>query len=258
MSGALQRLRHFRLDRKKIRGWHLVNGLNYVRGNDGTRWVGYFDLLGTRKLVADGKMREVFRSFAEAAKGLETLNRPGTAVLNAWFSDTFIIYSDNDSQQAFAVVEKTCRWFMTHLIWHNVPVRGSISCGRFYSDRASSIYFGPALIEAYEWGEGQDWIGLVLCPSCIERLENLNQSPADYKYYVEYVTAPFMKSPPGDARRCAACILGDWVRTGHSGPSDLLPNLREMRDMQTDAKIIRKYSRAIDFIEGHQTQLPGS
>ncbi len=231
--------------------------MDYIRGNDRIRWVGYFDLLGTRRLVKSGKTRQVFDSFAEAVKALGILNRPGTSIFNAWFSDTFIIYSDDDSQQAFAAVEKMCRWFMTALIWRKIPVRGSISCGRFYSDEAHSVYFGPALIEAYEWSEGQDWIGLVLCPSCIEKLEKLNRSATDYKYYVEHATAPFMKSPLGDSCRCAACILGDWVKTGDSDTSDLLRDLREMRDEQNDEKIIRKYKRTIDFIELHQTRPHG-
>ena len=233
----------------------MVNDVDYIRGNDAIRWVGYFDLLGTRQLVKSAKTRQVFDSFAEAAKQLGILNRLGTNIFNAWFSDTFVIYSGDDSQQAFAAFEKMCRWFMTALIWRKIPARGSISCDRLYSDRDNSVYFGPALIEAYEWSEGQDWIGLVLCPSCIKRLEKLNQSATDYKHYVEYVKPPFMKSPPSDSCRCAACILGDWVKTGNSDISDLLINLREMRDEQKDEKIIQKYNRTIDFIESHQTRL---
>jgi hypothetical protein len=232
--------------------------MDYIRGNDKIRWVGYFDLMGTRQLVNSGKTRQVFDSFAQAVNALGILNRPGANIFNAWFSDTFIIYSGDDSQQAFATVEKVCRWFMTALIWHRIPVRGSISCKHFYSDEDNSIYFGPALIEAYEWSENQDWIGLVLCPSCIERIESLNQSAIDYKYYVEYVRPPFMKSPPNDLCRCAACVLGDWVKAGSSDDSDLLCNLREMRDEQKDETIIQKYNRAIDFVESHQTKLHGS
>ena len=118
------------------------------------------------------------------------------------------------------------------------------------------MYFGPALVEAYEWAEGQDWIGLVLCPSCLEKLEKLNRSTADYGYYVEYnTTPPFMKSALSPSSRCAACILGDWEKEGDSNNSSVLRNLREMCKGQRDERITRKYRRTIDFIESHQTSV---
>ncbi|OHB66116.1 MAG: hypothetical protein A2Y76_03600 [Planctomycetes bacterium RBG_13_60_9] len=232
--------------------------MDYIRENDKIRWVACFDLLGTRQLVKSAKTRDVFRSFARASKTLGDLNRFNADIFHAWFSDTFLIYSKDDSQGAFAAVEKVCRWFMTALIWGNIPVRGSISCGHFYSDEANGTYFGPALIEAYEWAESQDWIGLLLCPSCIARLEESGQSTEDYKHYIEYTVPPFMKSLPDGSCRCAACIPGNWVEEGGSGLNALLDNLCKMRDEQKDETVLQKYKRTIEFIERHQTRLPES
>lgn len=232
-----------------------MTDMAYIRTNDKIRWVGYFDLLGTRQLIKKDKMLEVFQSFAWAASRIDALNRRNMGILHVWFSDTFVVLSDDDSQETFAAVELLSRWFVVALIWRNIPVRGSISCGRLYADQDKGLYFGPALVEAYEWSEGQDWIGLVLCPSCIERLEKLEQSTRNYKHYVEYTIPPFMKSPPDDSCRCAARILGDWVKEGNSSNSDVLSNLHEMCGGQKDEKIIRKYRRTIDFIVSHQTSL---
>jgi len=226
--------------------------MNYIHKQNRKCWLGYFDLLGTKQLVKSGRTREVIYSFADALKSLDTLDRSNSSIFHAWFSDTFIVYSHDDSQEVFAAFEKMCRWFMTALIWRNIPVRGSISCGRLYSDEANRIYVGPALINAYEWGERQDWIGLLLCPSCITSLEQMNQSVKSYRYYVEFTNPPFMKTLPGGESRCAACVLGNWIREGDTNLNGLLRNLRKMRDGQQDETVIRKYTRAIDFIEQYQ------
>jgi len=142
---------------------------------------------------------------------------------------------------------------MTALIWHNIPVQGSIACDLFYADEVNSIYLGPALVEAYEWGENQDWIGMVLCPSCIAQLSKLKKAVTDYPNYVEY-DIPFKSGFKTDNKSHAACVIGNWIREGDTNCNKLLSNLRKMKSQHTKKTIVNKYKQAIEFIERHQSK----
>lgn len=226
--------------------------MDYCVRYDEIRWVGYFDLLGVSRLINSGKTRQVLYDYREAVKTLDTFKRRYPDMRHVWFSDSFLVYSPDASCESFAAMELVCRWFMTALLGHCIPVVGSISCGRLYCDEAHSLYVGPALVEAVRWQEGQNWIGLVLCPSCITRLGELNQSTRDYKHYVEVPNPPFLKPPLNASRPCTVCILDNWIREGDSGPPACLSNLRRMRDMQEDKTIVAKYEQTIAFIEEYQ------
>jgi hypothetical protein len=51
------------------------------------------------------------------------------------------------------------------------PVTGALAIGDFYADKAKNIYIGEALIDAHDYTEKQDWIGLVLTPNTRTKLE---------------------------------------------------------------------------------------
>jgi hypothetical protein len=57
------------------------------------------------------------------------------------------------------------RTVLDELLQHNLASRGAISFGDFHANPADEIYVGRALVEAYEWAESQDWIGVVVAPS---------------------------------------------------------------------------------------------
>jgi hypothetical protein len=48
--------------------------------------------------------------------------------------------------------------------------RGALTAGDFYADKNSNIYLGEALIDAHDFTEKQDWIGLVLTPNAHAKL----------------------------------------------------------------------------------------
>jgi hypothetical protein len=92
-------------------------------------------------------------------------------LIYSWFSDTFIIYSRDDSEREFAYVEQVGRLFFQQLILHQIPVRGALTHGSLYSQSSQNIFVGPALIDAYNYAEKQRWLGFILTPSVFKRLE---------------------------------------------------------------------------------------
>lgn len=224
--------------------------VQYDPENYTPRWVGYFDLLGTSLLIRSDRIIDVFSAYRNAMEHLNSWRKRHSNVYHAWFSDTFLVFSDDDTAESFAAIEMVCRWLVFALLRRKIPVRGALSCGQFYADRSNSLYLGHALLEAYEWGENQDWIGLVLCPSSVKRLAKLNLPIEERLNYVK-CDIPLKKLPNGKVPDSAACILGNWVKL--SGERNaLLGKLKEMSAEQQDERIRRKYERTINFIIKHE------
>lgn len=222
-----------------------MNSIEYASENSSSRWLGYFDLMGTSELIRFGKTEEVFDAYQEALDHLSRWKKRHPSIYHAWFSDTFIIFSEDDSALSFSAIEMVCRWFIFALLSRNIPIRGALSCGEFYADRENSLYLGASLVDAYEWGENQDWIGFILCPSTVERLKILNLPVKERLNYVEY-DVPFKKPAPRTVR-VGACILGNLI-PGKDGRNILLPKLEKMAKSQKDPGILLKYARTIEFL----------
>lgn len=140
------------------------------------RWFAYFDLLGFTSLVESKTIEQVLPVYAEALKRMRVacqLGKTEVGLLSAWFSDTFIIYTREDTLEHFAHLESASRVFFQLLLTQHIPVRGCISHGRLYSQAKQNVFIGPALIEAHMYGEALDWVGYCLAPSVEEKLQNV-------------------------------------------------------------------------------------
>lgn len=223
------------------------NRLEFNPACSRSRWLGYFDLLGTRELIRSG---DTFRVFSVYEKALREVRISKLPIQRAWFSDTFLIYSQTDGASDFWALDSVSRWFVYFLIMADIPVRGAIASGNFYADDSGQVYLGEALVESYEFGEAQDWIGFLLCPSAVARLEALKM-PANNRLNYAYAEIPFKTSRPGRPSKLPACILGNWA-ISRAGQNDLLDKLRLMRRKQPDPPVARKYDNTIAFVERNQ------
>lgn len=222
----------------------------YDPGNCSIRWLAYFDLLGTSELIRVGKTTEVFAAYQDAFEQLARWKKRHAKVNHAWFSDTFILFSEDGSGESFAAIERVSRWFAFALLRREIPVRGALSCGEFYVDQSNSLYLGPALLEAYEWGENQDWIGFLLCPSSITQLAKLGLPVSERLNYIQ-CEVPLKKPPRTSVPAIGACILGNWMRWSN-GKNVLLDKLEKMRARQSSTTVRRKYDHTIEFIIKHE------
>src|SRR5688572_2585448 len=92
------------------------NRFEYNPGYDRSRWVAYFDLLGTSQLIRSGDHFKVFSVYERAAREVTHWNSRLPQIKHAWFSDTFLIYSDDDAASDFVAVDVISRWFVHFLI----------------------------------------------------------------------------------------------------------------------------------------------
>ncbi len=210
------------------------------------RWLCYVDLLGFKDLVQEKGWIPVFAAYSKALETLHAFKSYRDLASYVWFSDTFIMYTPDDSRESYISIEQKARHFVYFLITGNIPLRGSISCGEYYADQKNGIYFGKALIEAYEYGEAQDWIGLIQCPSTISKLTEYG---LDVRLQMNFPfwRVPFKSNAMLRETELPAYRIGEHIKT--NGRNACLDALRSMAARNQNESVARKYANTIDFIE---------
>jgi hypothetical protein len=217
-------------------------------GYYGKRWVTYLDLLGFTELIRAKDWIYIFSYYTQAIEYCASEYGFDSTIEKAWFSDTFLFYSPDDTALSFAAIEERTRWFVYFLVSNGIPVRGAISCGELYADKDNNLFFGKALVEAYDYGENQNWIGFVLTPSCIEQMAAVDL-PADQRLDYAYWDVPYKRPNKTLPKTLPACVLG-----GSFGNNRCLDKLHKMKERLKGSKHAAKYDNTITFIEANRRQ----
>jgi len=165
---------------------------NTINGNS---WIAYFDILGFKARISDFERGfgcghwDLFKQNFYG-KLIEELKREEeyqpNRVFITWFSDSFIFFTRDDSQESFAHISVVADRFCQFAVSKSWPLRGAIGFGQLYVDKANNIFLGPGLIDAYEWAERQKWIGLVVTPKANARLCELSVDLKGRNRFKEY------------------------------------------------------------------------
>jgi len=182
---------------------------------DGNRWVSYFDILGFKKLMENFPtlyVRDVLKQALDAGRKCKIKCK------FVFFSDTFIFYTDNDSQESFACIEAASSLFFHEMFLgrEKIPMRGCLNIGRFCTDEKNRIFLGPAFIEAHDCAEGQDWIGLVLSEKVRETLESPEFKGIKFGYKNRYVEYPVPYKEEAKFRNLLAYNLNLLTTVGYT------------------------------------------
>jgi hypothetical protein len=217
------------------------------------RWVSYLDLLGFTELTNAQDPFSVFLYYTKAIEEFSSKRgfRPDM-IEKTWFSDTFLLYTTDDSAYSWAIIDSITRWFIFFLIYDNVvkPIRGALSCDNFYADKDNNIFFGKALIEAYTYGENQDWIGFILSPSAIKQMKQVGL-PANERFNYAYWDIPYKRHDLNIEKHLPAYIIGTHA-SDIDGQNPCLEKLKQHKRFQKDANIVRKYENTIKFLEANK------
>ena len=238
----------------------MKNEVQYDIGDYTVRWVSYLDLLGFTELVETKGWFDVFSCYNKAVESCTNAPNFMSKIEKTWFSDTFLLYSPDNTASSFAAIEAITRWFTYWLIYFGIPVRGAMSYGDFYAYKESNIFFGPALIEAYRYGENQDWIGFVLTPSAVNQIAAIGyhvDQMINYSYWnIPYKKAACCASARKDTRilqkSLPAYIISNHLRSGDDKKNECLNKLYRMKANLKDDRLIRKYENTINFIKEKQ------
>jgi hypothetical protein len=96
----------------------------------------------------------------------------------AWFSDTVLLYSLRDDDEAARQLIMTVGWliFETLLSSGRTKIRGGISYGEARMDRENSIFVGKAIVDAYRLEKRQEWSGAALTETACDRIPEYARS----------------------------------------------------------------------------------
>jgi hypothetical protein len=208
-----------------------------------TCWVCYLDILGFKERVTRSIGDGVIHYY-QSREIVECWLRRKPRLRLACWSDSYVIYSEDDSAGSFWDVEQVARHIDTQHMMRHIPIRGALSCGAMYIVEEDGICIGPPLVEAYEHAENQNWIGFLLCRSATRRLTELKLPPSRRLNY-RRCRIPWKGKKRG-VKPLYAFSIG--ASTPISGKNVCLDALSRMALEAKTAKVREKYRKTIEFL----------
>jgi hypothetical protein len=158
------------------------------------------------------------------------------------FSDTIVIFSPDLQIGSYPWFLLQCIHTIERSFAVRLPLRGAISVGTAFTCSDPPIIIGPSFLEAYEYCEDQDWIGLLLAPSATLRLRRDGLEPQRHDFVDD--TIPLRKKSRDN-------VLAYRFQNGEANfESPHLAFLGEMRHFAPETAK-GKYSRTMEFIQRH-------
>jgi hypothetical protein len=89
----------------------------------------------------------------------------------AWFSDTILLYSLEDTEAGYMNLIESAAWLLSLTITSsNYQLRIGVSYGKVYIDPENHLYLGQPIVDAFLLQEKQEWSGGALTGSAEERI----------------------------------------------------------------------------------------
>lgn len=214
-------------------------------------WIAHFDILGFKNRINyddQSLLLEILKSsIDDAIADLEKdINHFYDVIEYISYADTFIIYSKATETTGYPELVRASKNFINTCIYKRLPIRGAISHGELILGHDNKILMGKAFLESYEYGEDQNWIGLILTPSASMKLKSINLDPIRHGFINRDI--PLRKFSIFDENVYAYRFING--STNYTCP--LLPILKEMLQKATGKEKV-KYLNTIKFIDKHYT-----
>lgn len=129
----------------------------------------------------------------------------------AWFSDTLLIYAKDDHDLSCRNLLESVGWLLFNTMWTPTRLRGGISYGEFYAEQENELYVGPAIVEAYELEQAQQWAGAALADTAASRIPPRNSSGERLQWWVCEYEVPLKN----DASVHCSNLAIDWTQGIH-------------------------------------------
>src|SRR5450759_1695546 len=142
--------------------------------NQGDRWIAVFDILGFKNLIREADQKNSHELLKDKLNELiQTLNSDPVThghLDYRIFSDTFVVLAPDLEPNSYPWFLRACKNLIDKSIYIELPLRGAISVGSIFIAMNHPVLLGSSFVEAYEYCEDQNWIGLLLTPSATSAL----------------------------------------------------------------------------------------
>lgn len=219
-----------------------------MKGNwiNGHLWIAHFDILGFKSLLEnDGNSIAIEIVKSQIDEILGELSRDVSGfeekIGYLFFADTFIIYSKSENINEYPALINASKNFISRCINKKLPIRGAISYGDVVLGHDSKILMGKAFLESHNYGEDQNWIGLILTPSASKELVKNGIYPVRHGFINSDI--PLRKCKEFSEHVYAYCFI-------NGSANYKCPLLSPLEQMMQDApdRQKSKYTNTIEFI----------
>lgn len=125
---------------------------NYVYRNE-------HELVKNRMLKFENIVSRTENAARTAAKSMDGLDK---GIRTLVFSDSVLILSTDSSKASLESIIITCQLLMANCLKSGIAIKGAISYGMITADFNKSLFFGKALIDAYQLEEQLTFYGIVI------------------------------------------------------------------------------------------------
>lgn len=144
------------------------------------RFVAFLDIMGFKDRVARNEHDEILKElelFQSNISQYVSYHRDANVQL-ALFSDSILIYSQDDSSDSLHALADITNHIMMYAIQQEkpIPLKGAIAAGRMTCNQIKQLYFGQALIDAFLLEENVKYYGVLVHHSA-EKYLQLNDFP---------------------------------------------------------------------------------
>ena len=219
-------------------------------------WVAYCDILGFKDRIEEfegqvgtGYLNVFVENYFK--KIIDELERQHqydpNKVFSTWFSDSFLFFTRDDSEDSFSSINISFRNFCQSIISKKWPIRAAIGFGQLYADVSKNLFLGSAIINAYKYVEKkkQNWIGSIITPEANNRLNELGIDLSHWKNEFTEYPVPFHQKE----------VKKLFVSNIHHNHPEVtravkLMQKEAMKNKDYQAKHKRKYENTLKFFDG--------
>jgi len=223
-----------------------------------TGHVALIDILGFRSIVARRQFAQEFPDYTKAVDGAVA---DQGAVEYLVFSDNIIIY-DRKSSNNIGPIAACCSNLFDNLLKIGLPFRGAIAHGRFsyQTPDKGTIIAGRPIIEAHQYEQMQDWIGVMLCPSVVEAQWPRTQKSSPLASHIPDCIRAYHKIPLKSEREGSVegfhgyAIIPDLTAQGEEKPG-CFSRIHRLSEIAPNPAAQRKYHNTVAFLEYVQHEI---
>lgn len=144
------------------------------------RFVAFLDIMGFKDRVARNDHDEILKELEIFQSNISQYvsYHSDANVQLALFSDSILIYSQDDSSDSLHALADITSHIMMYAIQQEkpIPLKGAIAAGRMTCNQIKQLYFGQALIDAFLLEENVKYYGVLVHHSA-EKYLQLNDFP---------------------------------------------------------------------------------
>lgn len=210
-------------------------------------WIAHFDILGFKNMLGNkGDSVPIAVLQSQIDDALKLLNQKIDSfeekIGYLVFSDTFILFSKTEYVNDYPALISSAKHFIYSCLSMGLPVRGAISYGDTVFGHDNKILMGTAFLESHEYGEDQNWLGLILAPSATEELKLHHLFPERHGF----VNCDLPLRRFSEFKSCLYAYK--FINGSTSFECPLLPKLNELM-LRAPEETKEKYSKTIEFIK---------